>query len=113
MNDLLDVVPSAKFLKEFPSGKIPIRDTARLESHLANVEDLVVALKRMIRYHDETSALLKNLSAEQVFVEIDKYSLLPVHNFTERRAVRQFDAAVKGTGQDITKRAVQFVLASV
>lgn len=30
----------------------------------------------------------------------------------DARAVRQFDAAVKGTGQDITKRAVQFVLAN-
>ena len=87
MNDLMDVVPSAKFLKEFPSGKIPIRDTTRLESHLSSVEDLVVALKRMVRYHDETSALLKNLSAEQVFVEIEKYSLLPVHAHKERRDI--------------------------
>ena len=87
MNDLIDVVPSSKFRTEFPSGKIPIKDTSRLQSHLATVDDLATALERMVRYHDETAALLKNLSAAQVFEEIEKYSLLPVHSFAERRAL--------------------------
>lgn len=87
MQELKDVVPSSKFRTEFPSGKIPIKDTARLQSHLATVDDLATALERMVRYHDETAALLKNLSAEQVFAEIEKYSLFPIHAHKERRDI--------------------------
>lgn len=82
-----DVVPSEKFVKEFPSGRIPVKDTTRLESHLAVVDDLVTALERMIKYHDATASLLRNMNASEVFEYIEKYSLLPVHDFAGRRAL--------------------------
>lgn len=87
LDDYSDVVPSAKFLAEFPDGQIPIRDTTRVQKHLLYTDDLAEALARMLSEYDQTSAILKNMTATEVFAKIDEYAAIDRRNFSERKAI--------------------------
>ena len=86
-DDYADVVPSAKFCAEFPDGQIPIRDTTRVQKHLLYTDDLVEALARMLNEYDQTAAILRNMTASEVFAKLDEYEHLPRDNFSERRSI--------------------------
>lgn len=87
LDNYSDVVPSAKFLAEFPDGQIPIRDTTRVQKHLLYTDDLAEALARMLSEYDQTSAILRNMTATEVFSKLSEYEHLPRDNFSERRSI--------------------------
>ena len=85
--DYLDVVPSDKFRAEFPDGNIPTIDTTRLQMCLRSTNDLAEALERMLAHYDQTAAILRNMTASEVFAKLDEYEHLPRDNFSERRTI--------------------------
>jgi hypothetical protein len=87
IDDLSDVVPSEKFLAEFPDGKIPIRDVTRVSKHLVYTDDIIEALSRMVSEHDQTAAILKSMTATEVFEKIDQYAAIDRRNFKDRKAI--------------------------
>lgn len=76
-DDLSDVVPSAKFWREFPDGNIPIAHTEHLIWRDPDNPDVLQALKDTLWAYDQTRTLLKNMSASEVMAVIDNYMLAP------------------------------------
>lgn len=87
-DDLSDVVPSEKFLREFPDGVIPITHTDHLVwRNPDDKSDVLQALKDTLTAFDQTREILRSRTPEDIMSLMDMYSELPVKEYARRREI--------------------------
>lgn len=87
-DDLSDVVPSEKFLREFPDGIVPIKHTEHLVwRNPEDKTDVLQALKDTLTAFDQTRAILRTRTPEDIMALMDTYLELPTKEYAKRREI--------------------------
>lgn len=86
-DDLSDVLPSEKFVREFPDGKVPIRDCSHLFFRTGNETDHWLALADTISLFDRSVQILGRVDRHRVEPLLNEYRILREANETSRAGI--------------------------